>query len=46
MVCNNVSLTVQPFEHDALSPEIPGAVSSFNLLEAPSLFREYLFFIL
>ena len=46
MVCNNVSLTVQPFEHDPLSPEIPGAVSSFNLLEAPSLFREYLFFIL
>ena len=46
MVRNNVPLTVQPFEHNALSPEVPGAVSSLSLLEAPSLFREYLFFIL
>ena len=42
MVCNNVPLTVQRFEHNALSPEFPGAVSSLNLLEASCLFREYL----
>ena len=42
MVCNNVPLTVQRFEHNALPPEFPGAVSSPNLLEGPSLLREYL----
>ena len=36
MVCNNMPLTVQRFEHNALSPEFPGVVSSLNLLEAPS----------
>ena len=41
MISNNVPLTVQPFEHNALSPEFPGAVSSLNLLEATPLFREY-----
>ena len=44
MVRNNVPLTIQWFEHNALSPEFSGAVSSRNLLEAPSLFREYLIF--
>ena len=42
MLCNNVPLTVQQFEHNTLSPEFPGAVSSLNLLEASCLFREYL----
>ena len=41
MISNNVPLTVQPFEYNALSPEFPGAVSSLNLLEATPLFREY-----
>ena len=44
MVCNNVPLTVQRFEHNALLPEFPGPVSFPNLLETPSLFREYLIF--
>ena len=44
MVCNSVPLTVQRFEHNALSPEFPGAVSSLNLLEFHSLFGEYLIF--
>ena len=44
-LCNNAPLTVQRFEHNALSLEFPGAVFSLNLLEAPSLFREYLIFI-
>ena len=42
MLCNNVPLTVQRFEHNALSPKFPGPVSSLNLLEASCLFREYL----
>ena len=42
MLCNDVSLTVQQFEHNALSPEFPGAVSSLDLLEDSCLFREYL----
>ena len=42
MAYQNVPLTVQRFEHNALSPEFPGAVSSLNLLEAPSFLREYL----
>ena len=42
MLCNNVPLTVQRFEHNALSTEFPGAVCSLNLLEASCLFREYL----
>ena len=46
MLFNNVPLTVQRFERNALSPEFPVAVSSLNLLEAPSLFREYLIFFL
>ena len=44
-LCNNAPLTVQRFEHNALSLEFPGAVFSLDLLEAPSLFREYLIFI-
>ena len=42
VLCNNVPLNVQRFEHNALSPAFPGAVSSPNLLEASCLFREYL----
>ena len=42
MLCNNVPLTVQRFEHNALSPEFSGVVSSLNLLEASCLFREHL----
>ena len=45
MLCNNVSLIVQRFEHNALPSEFPGAVSSLNLLEASYIFREYLKFI-
>ena len=41
MLCNNVPPTVQRFEHNALSPELPGPVSSLSLLEASCLFREY-----
>ena len=37
MLCNNVPLTVQRFEQNALSPAFPGAVSSLNLLEVSSL---------
>ena len=42
MVCNNVLLIVQRFEHNDLSPVFPGAVSSVKLLEASCLFIEYL----
>ena len=42
MLCNNVPLTFQQFEHNALSPEFPGTVSFLKLLEAFCLFREYL----
>ena len=40
MLCNNVPLTVQRFEHNVMSPEFLGAVSSLNLLEVSCLFRE------
>ena len=46
MFFNNVPLITQRFEHNALLPEFPGVVSSHNLLEAPSLLREYLIFVL
>ena len=42
LLCNNVPLTVQRFEHNALSPEFPGALSTLNLLESYCLLREYL----
>ena len=45
MLCKNVPLTVQRFEHSAVSPELPGAVSSLNLLEALSLLKKYLIFL-
>ena len=45
MLCNNAPLTVQRFEHNALSPEFPGAVFSLNLLKASWLFRGYLKYI-
>ena len=46
MLCNNVPVSAQQFEHSALSPEFPGGMSSLNLLEAPFRFREYLTFFL
>ena len=46
MLCNNDSLTVERFERNALSPEFLGTVSPLSLLEAPSLFRGYLIFLL
>ena len=45
-LCNDVPLTVQQLEHNALSPGFPGTVSSLNLFEAPSLFSQYLIFFL
>ena len=42
MASNNAPLTLKQFEHNALSPEFPVAVSSLNLLEPLSLFKEYL----
>ena len=45
MLRNNVPLTVQWFEHNALSPKFPGAVPFLNLLDASCLFRECLKFI-
>ena len=45
MLWNNVPLTVQQFEHNALSLEFPGTVSSLNLMESSCCFREYLKFI-
>ena len=44
MLCNNASLTVQQFGLDIVSPKFPAALSFLNLLEAPSLFGEYLIF--
>ena len=44
MLSNNVSLTVQLIERNALSSELPGVVPSLNLLEASCLFRKYLKF--
>ena len=41
MLCKNVLLTVQRFEHTILSPEFFGVVPCLNLLAAPSLFTEY-----
>ena len=45
-LCSNVPLTVQRPEDKPLSPEFLAAVSSLNLLEASSLFRDYLIIIL
>ena len=46
MLCNNVPLITQRFEHNVLLPLFPGVVSSLNLLRALSLFREYLISVL
>ena len=45
MLCINVPLTVQQFEHNALSPEFLGAAYYLNLSEASCLFRQCLKFI-
>ena len=42
MLCNNAPLKTQRFELNVLLLELPGVVSSLNLLKALSLFREYL----
>ena len=46
MLCDNATLTVQQFVHNIVSPKFPAALSFLNLLEAPSLFGEYLIFFL
>ena len=40
MLCDNAPLTVQQLGHDIVSSEFPATLSFFNLLEAPSRFRE------
>ena len=44
MLCDNAPLTVQQVELNIVSPMFPAALSFLNLLEAPSLFEEYLIF--
>ena len=44
MLCDNAPLTVQQVELNIVSPMFPAALSLLNLLEAPSLFEEYLIF--
>ena len=44
MLCDSVPLTMQQFEHDIVSAKFPATLSFLNLLEAPSLFGEYLIF--
>ena len=44
MPYENASLTVQQFGHNIVSPKFPTALYFFNLLEAASLFGEYLIF--
>ena len=39
-------LTVERFEHNALLPDFPGAVSSLNLFESPSFLEGIWFFFL
>ena len=44
MLCDDPPLTVQQVEHNIVLPKFPAALSFLNLLEAPSLFEEYLIF--
>ena len=44
MLWDNAPLTVQKFGHNIMPPKFPAALSFLNLLEAPSLFGEYIFF--
>ena len=44
MLCDYNPLTVQQFRHNIVSPKFPAALFFLNLLEAPSLFGEYLIF--
>ena len=41
MLCDNAPLTAQQVGHNFVSPKFPAALSFLNLLEAPSLFGEY-----
>ena len=43
MLCDDATLTVQQFEHNIVPPKFRAALSFLNLLEAPSLFGNYLF---
>ena len=44
MLCDDAPLTIQQFGHNIVSPKFPAALSFLNLLQAPSLFGEYLIF--
>ena len=44
MLCDYNPLTVQQSRHNIVSPKFPAALFFLNLLEAPSLFGEYLIF--
>ena len=46
MLCDDAPLAIQQFGHNIVSPKFPAALSFLNLLEAPSLFGEYLIFFL
>ena len=46
MLCNNIPLITQRFNHHVLLLEFPGVVPSLNLSKVPSVFREYLIFFL
>ena len=46
ILCDNAPLIVQQFGHSIVLPKFPAALSFFNLLEASSLFGEYLIFFL
>ena len=41
---DDAPLTNQQFGHNIVSPNFPAVLSFLNLLEAPSLFGEYLIF--
>ena len=43
---DNAPVTVQQFGHNIVSPKFSAILSFLNLLEAPSLFGEYLIFFL
>ena len=43
VLCDDATLTVQQFEHNIVPPKFRAALSFLNLLEAPSLFGNYLF---
>ena len=44
MLCDDAFLTDQEFGHDIVLPKFPAELSTFNQLEALSLFGEHLIF--